>query len=277
MIIIPGTSLPILSNPGASSDLRNGKQLIDSNGQIITGSMPNPSIATPSISVSSAGLITATSTQEEGYVNAGSKNATKQLTTQAGTTITPGTSQKTACASGRYTTGTIYVAGDADLKASNIKSGVTIFGVTGTYGSGLSETILMHLSTNSITPYSTSGSYYKYKIYYNNNASLPSNPSSGEGKWTLASYTIILAYSNALVASGSAWGSGGQTIDTSIGAYGFKLLNMSEGSTNNKTYCEFQILRSTVQNELGSYDGTLLVMHGSYLIFSSTIIWPEND
>lgn len=94
-------------------------------------SAPKVEQATPSISVSSSGLITATSNQQEGLVPSGTKTATYQLTTQSGTTITPGTSQKTACASGRYATGNILVAGDSDLKASNIKSGVNIFGVTG--------------------------------------------------------------------------------------------------------------------------------------------------
>lgn len=54
------------------------------------------------------------------------------MTTKAATTITPSTSNQTAVASGVYTTGAITVKGDANLKAGNIRSGVTIFGVTGT-------------------------------------------------------------------------------------------------------------------------------------------------
>lgn len=84
----------------------------------------------PTISVSSSGLITATS---------GDKSATKQLTTQAATTITPGTSSQTAVSSGRYTTGNIYVAGDSNLVAENIKSGVSIFGVDGSLSAGLNS------------------------------------------------------------------------------------------------------------------------------------------
>lgn len=87
--------------------------------------------ATPSISVSSSGLITASATQTEGYVSSGTKSATKQLTTQGAQIITPGTSDKTI-ASGRYLTGTQTIKGDADLVAGNIKKGVTIFNVTGT-------------------------------------------------------------------------------------------------------------------------------------------------
>lgn len=66
--------------------------------------------ATPSISVSSTGLITASATQTAGYVSAGTESATKQLTTKAATTITPTSSSQTAVASGTYTTGTITVA-----------------------------------------------------------------------------------------------------------------------------------------------------------------------
>lgn len=55
---------------------------------------------TPSISVSSAGLITAT---------ANGKSNTSQLTTQAGKTVTPTKAQQTAVASGRYTTGNVLV------------------------------------------------------------------------------------------------------------------------------------------------------------------------
>lgn len=128
----PGKKLPALTNPGVAGDLLTGKQLIGADGQIITGTMASVVQATPSISVSTSGLITASATQSAGRVAAGTKSATKQLTTQAGKTVTPGRTQQTAVASGRYTTGTVYVAGDPDLKAANIKKGINIFGVAGT-------------------------------------------------------------------------------------------------------------------------------------------------
>lgn len=103
---------------------------------IETGSDPDPvEQATPSITVSSAGLITASATQEAGYVSAGTKSATQQLDTQAAQTITPGTSNKTI-ASGRYLTGTQTIKGDPNLIAENIKKGVSIFDVTGTHEGG---------------------------------------------------------------------------------------------------------------------------------------------
>ena len=90
--IIAGKKLPTLTNPGTAADLLTGKQLIDADGNVLTGTMP----------------------------------------TQGAQTITPGTTAKTIAA-GRYLTGTQTIQGDADLKAANIKSGVNIFGVTGTY------------------------------------------------------------------------------------------------------------------------------------------------
>ena len=108
----------------------------DGLSKVTVNAMPTATQATPSISVSSGGLITASATQSAGYVSAGTKSATQQLTAQAAQTITPGASDKTI-ASGRYLTGTQTIKGDANLVAGNIKSGVSIFGVTGTYeGSG---------------------------------------------------------------------------------------------------------------------------------------------
>jgi hypothetical protein len=55
-------------------------------------------------------LITATATQSAGYVTAGIKSDTKQLTTKAATTITPNKTSQTAVAKNVYTTGAITVA-----------------------------------------------------------------------------------------------------------------------------------------------------------------------
>ena len=93
--------------------------------------------ATPSITVGPDGLITASAAQTEGYVTAGTKSATEQLTVQGATMITPGMMTKLAVASGRYTTGAVAVVGDMNLVPQNIKQGVSIFGTMGTLPSGL--------------------------------------------------------------------------------------------------------------------------------------------
>ena len=121
--------------------------------QIKTGSATTPATtitSEPSISVNASGLITATHTKTQsvtptviaGYVSIGTSGTitvngsnTFNLPTQAAVTITPGTSSIQAVAKGKYTTGIVTVAGDADLIAGNIKQGVEIFGVTGSFTS----------------------------------------------------------------------------------------------------------------------------------------------
>lgn len=161
-----GVELPTLTNEGSASDLLSGKQLISSEGNVVTGTIPTKTSsnliangatvtvpagyyasqatksvstatqATPSVSVSSSGLITASATQTAGYVSAGTKSGTKQLTTQAAKTITPTKSSQTAVASDRYTTGAVTVAAipsqyitttDATAAAADIRSSKTAY------------------------------------------------------------------------------------------------------------------------------------------------------
>lgn len=89
-----------------------------------------------------------------GYVSAGtagnsSVSLTANVTTKDAATITPGTTNQTI-ASGTYLTGTQTIAGDADLVAGNIKSGVSIFGVTGSLA-------FQTIYTGSSTPSSSTG------------------------------------------------------------------------------------------------------------------------
>lgn len=87
----------------------------------------------PSISFNpSTGLITATHTQAAGVVSAGTTTDTLQLGTLGAQTITPMATAQTIPAD-VYLTGVQTIAGDANLVAGNIKSGVSIFGVVGTY------------------------------------------------------------------------------------------------------------------------------------------------
>lgn len=96
--------------PTTSLQTVNPDSGYDGLSKVTVNAMPTATQATPSITVSSSGLITAKSTQSAGYVASGTKSATKQLTVQAAKTITPSTSSQTAVASGRYTTGAVTVA-----------------------------------------------------------------------------------------------------------------------------------------------------------------------
>lgn len=132
--------------------------------------IPSTTQATPSITIDASGLITARATQTRGYVTGGTTSATKQLSFQEAKTITPSLSSQVAVYSGFYTGGNIVVEsvpvqqktvtpktlsqnvypdsgkflsmvvvnGSSNLTANNIKSGVTVFGVTGTYAGNTS-------------------------------------------------------------------------------------------------------------------------------------------
>lgn len=123
--------------PSAAEQTVTPDDSYDGLSSVTVEAMPTAALSTPTISVDSAGKITAKVEQTaSGYVEAGSKSATKQLTTKGAATITPGTSDQTI-ASGTYLTGAQTIKGDANLVAGNIKSGVSIFGVAGSFeGSG---------------------------------------------------------------------------------------------------------------------------------------------
>lgn len=95
-------------------------------------------LPTPAISFSTAtGLFTATNNLAiDSFIPSSVTSITSQLSTIGATTYTPrGTSQ--TISSGYYLTGVQTIAGDTNLKASNIASGVSIFGVTGTFQGGV--------------------------------------------------------------------------------------------------------------------------------------------
>lgn len=87
-------NLPELSDPATSSDMRNGKEAIDSNGTILRGNVNDVEVATPSISIDSNGLISASVEQEGGFVSSGNKSATKQIPLEE-KTVTAGTDVST--------------------------------------------------------------------------------------------------------------------------------------------------------------------------------------
>lgn len=75
------------------------------------------------------------------FINSTGQTITGTITNRGGAqTVTPGTSNKTLYSG--YYSGNITVSGDTNLKAANIKSGTSIFGVTGSYaGSGASPNV----------------------------------------------------------------------------------------------------------------------------------------
>lgn len=138
--------------------------------------------ANPSISVSSGGLITATAsatksvtpTVSAGYVASGtagtitvSGSNTSQLTTQAGSTISPTESVQTAVASGTYTTGDVkigaisstYVGSGITSRSSTdlSDSGATVTAPAGYYAEAASKSVSSMTLPTSASSSATSG------------------------------------------------------------------------------------------------------------------------
>ena len=96
------------------------------NGSKLTGTMTNRGAISQKLAANGSYTVPA------GWHN-GSGKVTQSLTTQGAKNVTPKTTNQTACAASRWTTGSIVILGSSNLKAANIKSGVKIFGVTGTW------------------------------------------------------------------------------------------------------------------------------------------------
>lgn len=128
-----GGGAPELQAKEATPLITNAQQIIlpddgyDGLNRVTVNPMPSGVLKTPT--VNSIGYVSS-GVQTAGYFDT-SATSGLQLSTQAAKTITPTTYSQTAVASGKYTTGAVTVAGDANLIPSNILSGVSIFGVEG--------------------------------------------------------------------------------------------------------------------------------------------------
>ena len=117
-----------------------GSTQVDMQGGFVTGGASGASLQSKTVSPSeSAQTIKA----DNGYdglsqvtVNAVSRTYVGSgVTKKSAATYTPKTSDQSIAAS-QYLSGAQTIKGDANLVAGNIKSGVSIFGVTGTYAGG---------------------------------------------------------------------------------------------------------------------------------------------
>lgn len=117
-----------------------GSTQVDMQGGFVTGGASGASLQSKTVSPSESAQTVKADNGYDGLsqvtVNAVSKTYVGSgVTKKSAATYTPGTSDQ-SIASGQYLSGTQTIKGDANLVAGNIKSGVSIFGVTGTYTGG---------------------------------------------------------------------------------------------------------------------------------------------
>ena len=199
-------------NPSTTSQTVSPDSGYDGLSSVTVNAMPSGSATTPATTITSnptiginsnTGIVTAsnnktqnvTPTVSAGYVSSGTAGTitvdgshTMQLTTKAATTYTPTTTDQTI-AKGTYLTGIQTISGDANLIASNIKNGTSIFGVTGSYtGGGTSNVVQGTFTTPSTTgassftiPYTGSGYPIALTIYIDGGPY--NNTSSGNTTW----------------------------------------------------------------------------------------------
>ena len=124
-----GVDLPELSNPGNADDLIVGKQLIDGDGEVVTGTNPYEKASTDAKVNEQADLL-----QQITTTLAGKTAVTPILQSK---TVTPTTSSQSVTPDNGYDgLSKVTVEGDANLIPENIAKDATIFGVTGTHEGG---------------------------------------------------------------------------------------------------------------------------------------------
>lgn len=117
-----------------------GSDAVDMQGGFVTGGASGAVLQSKTVSPSESAQTVKADNGYDGLsqvtVNAVSKTYVGSgVTKKSAATYTPSTSNQTIAAS-QYLSGAQTIKGDANLVAGNIKSGVSIFGVTGTYAGG---------------------------------------------------------------------------------------------------------------------------------------------
>lgn len=128
----PLTGTLALSGNASDGQVLNGQTYYNTDAKTKrTGTMPNRGAVNQSLAINGSYTIPA------GYHN-GSGKVTQDIPTKGAQTYTPGTTNQTIAAN-QYLTGPQTIKGDPNLKAENIKKGVSIMGITGSYSGPVPE------------------------------------------------------------------------------------------------------------------------------------------
>lgn len=194
-----------------------------------SGSMPDRGAWGSTLAINGSVTIPA------GYHN-GSGRITQSIATKGATTITPRAGQQTAVDAGTYCSGNIIVAGNGNFVAGNIKKGVNIWGVVGTFEGYVPSP--QDLYYNGINTYGVSinTAYARFDstritIFHPDAASWV-NYIQFKKVYNVNSYSRLTFYGSFLAISGSTLKA--EFRDTSIG-------NLKVDLSNGATSCAFNI------------------------------------
>lgn len=159
-------------------DILAGKVIVNKDGEPLTGTMPNRGAISQALNAggsytipegyhSGAGKVTANSLASQtgatataahilsgqtAWVN-GSK-ITGNITSMGGQTVNPGAAQQTVATSGKYLTGNVAVNAVSNLSSGNIKKGINVGGVVGTWEGWVPTATDLYLRGNNIRGWS---------------------------------------------------------------------------------------------------------------------------
>lgn len=148
---IGGVELPELTNEGTSADLLSGKELIDGDGNVVTGTFTiDEELTTQETLLSDQDAKLA----ELAEILSNKASVSPVLQSK---TITPTTTEQTVTADSGYDgLRAVTVNGDANLIPANIAEGVSIFGVEGCHSGG------SHIETCNVTITSVNCPLHEY-------------------------------------------------------------------------------------------------------------------